>query len=143
MDREVQYEILKFIRLVCEDDAEIQRRLVPTSKIENSSPLVANLRMLMRRNSPLNIRTLSLLVLWTISGGTMFDDNFDRKCIMFRSVEVEKYIDMLADVGNSYEEVVLRCMEILEVLASAPPYLKPGNLTTSNYPFLLHHLINS
>lgn len=126
IDREVQLEILKFIRIVSTDDAEIQQRLVPTSKIENS-PLVANLRILMRRNSPLNIRVLSLLVLWTLSGGSKFDANFDRKCIMFRCVEIEKYNEMLSDVGPTCEEVVLRCMEIFEVLASAPPYFKPDS----------------
>jgi hypothetical protein len=122
-DRDLQLQILKFLRLIAENDQEIQKRLVPTSKIE-SSLLIANLRNLLRQNLPLNLRVLSLYVLWTLSGGSKLSLNFDRKCIMFRSIEAEKYIDMLSDVSISCQDAILHCLEPLEVLASSPPHQK-------------------
>lgn len=49
---------------------------------------------------------------------------------MFRYIEIDKFIDMLSDIGLYCEEVVLRCFEALEILASAPPYQMPNSNTS-------------
>lgn len=130
-DRELQIEILKFIRLVCDNDFELQQRLIPTCNIENST-LVASLRQLLRKNCPLNVRILSLFSLWTLSGASNFHSNYDRKCRIYRSIGAQKYIDMLIDAGNGSDDITLRCLETFETIASAPPYRKTSDDTSKN-----------
>ena len=118
VDREIQMEVLKFIRYISENDPVVQNRLVNT-KNANKSSLINNFRNLLRKSSPLNIRTSAMYSLWSLSGDKNYQEAHDRKCILYRAVGAQKFVDTLFD---STDELSLICLEALISISNGPPY---------------------
>jgi hypothetical protein len=118
VDREIQMEVLKFIRYITENDPVIQNRLV-SAKNANSSSLINNFRNLLRKSSPLNVRTSAMYSLWSLSGDKNYQESHDRKCLLYRAVGAQKFVDTLFD---STDELSLICLEALISISNGPPY---------------------
>ena len=90
-DRDIQLEVLRFISLLCDSDREMQNRFVTPQNVYTST-LINNFRNLLRKSSPLNIRTSAMFSLWTLSGDKDFREAHDRKTIIYRAIGAQKVI---------------------------------------------------
>ncbi len=66
-DKELQYQVLIFIKLFAIDDLEMQNRIINIKNAFNSG-LVNCFRTLLRKSSPYYIRKQTLIAIWTLSG---------------------------------------------------------------------------
>lgn len=117
-DRDFQIQVLKFIQIICVDDLKMQERIVSSKGISTSS-LINNFRVLFRKQCPINILTLALNCIWTLTGNENYYENYDRKYLVYRAVGSQKYVDVLFE---SDDELTLRCIEAIQILASSPLY---------------------
>ena len=90
-DRDIQLEVLRFIALLCDSDPEMQNRFVTPQNVYTST-LINNFRNLLRKSSPLNIRTSAMFSLWTLSGDKDFRGSHDRKTVIYRAIGAQKVV---------------------------------------------------
>lgn len=135
-DRDNQLEVLRFIRFIADDDPRIQNRLVSTKNAFSSS-LINSFRNLLRKSSPALIRTSAMYSLWSLTGDRNYQVTFDRKCLLYRAVGVQKFVDALFD---SDEDLSLVCLEALGCISNAPPYRE--NDSTNNKLIHVQDIVN-
>lgn len=117
-ERDLQLEVLRFIRYITDGDSLMQNRLVSTKNAINST-LINNFRNLLRKSSPLIVRSSAMFSLWALSGDKNYQETHDRKCILYRAVGAQKFVDTLFD---SDDELTLICLEALTSISYGPSY---------------------
>jgi hypothetical protein len=70
-DKELQFQVLIFLKLFTIGDLEMQNRIIHIKNAFNSG-LVSSFRNLLRKSSPFYIRKQTLIAVWTLSG----DNNY-------------------------------------------------------------------
>jgi hypothetical protein len=116
VDKEIQLEVLRFVRLICENDKSMQNRLINVNN-PSSSILINNFRNLLRKSSALSIKTAAMLTIWTISGDRNIQDSIDRKFSLYKAIGAQKFVDILFDCND---ELGLICLEALYCVAVGP-----------------------
>lgn len=123
--REYQFESLKFIKLITEQDPTMQNILVRYNGNIVDSSLINSLKNLIKKNSPRNLRFTALFIIWTLSGEDDEAQEFhDRKCAIYRLINPEELIDLLFETEN---EIILICLEALLSILTSPPYRNTNN----------------
>ncbi len=117
--REFQFESLKFLKLITEQDPIMQNILVRYNGELVDSDLVSSLKNLIKKNSPRNLRFTALFIIWTLSGENESQEFHDRKCAIYRLINPEELIDLLFETEN---EIILICLEALLSILTSPPY---------------------
>lgn len=123
--REYQFESLKFLKLITEQDPTMQNILVRYNGNLVDSSLINSLKNLIKKNSPRNLRFTALFIIWTLSGENNETQEFhDRKCAIYRLINPEELIDLLFETEN---EIILICLEALLSILTSPPYRNTQN----------------
>ncbi len=123
-DRDVQYEALTFIKLICETDSNMQNILVNNNTLIESN-LINSLKNLLRKYFPMSIRLTALTTLWILSGEK--DDSaefYDRKCNIYKMFDAEEFLDLLFEQN---EEITLISLEAINSLLNTPLFKNKSN----------------
>ena len=116
VDKDIQFEALKFVRIISEHDRLMQNRLINVNN-PSSSMLINNFRNLLRKSSSIRIKTAAMLTVWTLSGDKNIQESIDRKFALYKAIGAQKFVDILFDCND---DLGLICLEALYCIATGP-----------------------
>lgn len=121
LDRDLQLEVLKFLRLICYDDTlnyKMQLKLIDQRDVYSSS-LINSIRNLLRKSTLESLRINTMHLLWSLTGSEHYHEFHDRKSSIYRAIGASRFIDTLFD-GD--DDINLICLEALESILKSPPH---------------------
>ena len=118
LDRELQLCVVKFLKLICEDDYKMILKLVDQNEVATSS-LINSIRSLLRKSTLEVIRVNTMHLLWMLTGGQLNFDFYDRKCCIYKAIGPQRFIDTLFDGDDN---INLICLEALSSILESPPH---------------------
>lgn len=118
LDRELQLCVIKFLKLICEDDYKIILKLVDQTEVTTSN-LINSIRSLLRKSTLEIIRINVMELLWMLTGGEQNFEFYDRKCFIYRAIGSQRFIDTLFD-GDDHINLI--CLEALSSILESPPH---------------------
>jgi hypothetical protein len=115
-DRDLQYEILKFLRFIVKNDLRMQNCLISTNDVSNSH-LTNSLRNLFTRKAlPKKFTKAVLFCLWSMTNEDRFFDSLDRKCLIYRELGVSKVVDTFLECEETpMSEILLEAIAAVSI----------------------------
>jgi hypothetical protein len=93
-DRDLQYEVLKFLRFIVKSDLRMQNCLINTNDVPNSHLTLSLRNLFTRKALPKKFTKAVLYALWSMTNeDRFFDCSMDRKCLIYRELGVSKVVD--------------------------------------------------
>ena len=90
------------------------------------------MKSLLKKNSPMNMRHTSLIIIWTLSGEkNEFKEFHDRKCTIYKLFNPEVFLDLFLE---SEDTVVIICLEVILSILTAAPSRDPETNEIINEP---------
>ena len=127
-DRELQIEVLKFLRLIVKNDLIIQNCLINTNDVANSHLTQSLRNLFLRKALPKKFTKAVLLCLWSLTNEDKYYNSYDRKCLLYRELGLVKLMDTLVESEDVSVNSIL--LEALEAICVSSPRrdLKTGKL---------------
>ena len=120
-DHSLQLMVLDFLKKLIRNDVIIQKMLTSPKSLFHSV-LISKFKSILRKSSPLNVRCSAMITLWLISGDHNYEESHDRKCILYKDIGAQEFVDGLYEFED---EVILICLEALLSICNGPPQRDP------------------